>query len=56
MIYDTAVNRFVSNSGYLSLELPSRGSVARWESTWQDILDGDRKNSYCFGQDTKLES
>ena len=32
MIYDTAANRFVSNSGYLSVELPSRGSVGRWES------------------------
>jgi hypothetical protein len=32
MIYDTGTNRFVSNSGYLSLELPPLGSVARWES------------------------
>jgi hypothetical protein len=32
MIYDTAAHRFVSNSGYLSVELPPRGSVARWES------------------------
>jgi len=32
MIYDTASDRFVSNSGYLSLELPPLGSVAHWES------------------------
>jgi hypothetical protein len=32
MIYDTAANRFVSNSGYISLELPPLASVARWNS------------------------
>jgi hypothetical protein len=32
MIYDTASDRFVSNSGYLSLELPPLGSVAHWEN------------------------
>jgi hypothetical protein len=32
MIYDTADNRFVSNSGYLSIELPPLASVARWDS------------------------
>jgi hypothetical protein len=32
MIYDTAANRFISNSGYISVELPPRGSVARWDS------------------------
>jgi hypothetical protein len=32
MIYDTSANRFVSNSGYISVDLPPRGSVARWES------------------------
>jgi hypothetical protein len=32
MIYDTGANRFVGNSGYVSVELPPRGSVARWDS------------------------
>jgi hypothetical protein len=32
MIYDTAANGFVSNSGYLSVDLPQRGSVARWDT------------------------
>ncbi len=32
MIYDTAASRFVSNSGYMSVDLPPRGSVARWDS------------------------
>jgi hypothetical protein len=31
MIYDTATNRFVSNLGYVSVDLPPRGSVARWD-------------------------
>jgi hypothetical protein len=31
MIYDTVANRFVSNSGYVSVDLPPRGSVARWD-------------------------
>jgi hypothetical protein len=31
MIYDTATNKFVSNVGYASVDLPSRGSVARWD-------------------------
>ena len=30
MIYDTATNRFVSDLGYASVDLPPRGSVARW--------------------------
>jgi hypothetical protein len=30
MIYDTATNRFVSNVGYASVDLPPRGAVARW--------------------------
>ena len=32
MIYDAVTNRFVTDSGYISVELPPRGSVARWES------------------------
>ena len=32
MIYDTAANGFVSNGGYLSVDLPQRGSVARWDT------------------------
>jgi hypothetical protein len=31
MIYDTVANRFVSNSGYVSVDLPPRGSVAGWD-------------------------
>jgi hypothetical protein len=31
MIYDTATNTFVSNLGYASVDLPPRGSVARWD-------------------------
>jgi hypothetical protein len=31
MIYDTATNKFVSNVGYASVDLPPRGSVARWD-------------------------
>ena len=31
MIYDTTTNRFVSNVGYASVDLPQRGSVARWD-------------------------
>jgi hypothetical protein len=31
MIYDTVANRFVSNSGYASVDLPPRGSVVRWD-------------------------
>jgi hypothetical protein len=32
MIYDTVTSRFVSDSGYISIDLPPRGSVARWDS------------------------
>jgi hypothetical protein len=32
MIYDTVTSRFVSDNGYLSVDLPPRGSVARWDS------------------------
>jgi hypothetical protein len=32
MIYDTVTNKFVSNSGYLTIDSPPRGSVARWDS------------------------
>jgi len=31
MIYDRATNRFVSNVGYASVDLPARGTVARWD-------------------------
>jgi hypothetical protein len=31
MIYDTVAKQFVTNSGYISVELPPRGSVARWD-------------------------
>jgi hypothetical protein len=31
MIYDTATNSFVSNQGYASVDLPSRGTIARWD-------------------------
>jgi hypothetical protein len=31
MIYNTATNKFVSNSGYASVDLPRRGSLARWD-------------------------
>jgi hypothetical protein len=31
MIYDTATNSFVSNQGYVSVDLPSRGRIARWD-------------------------
>jgi hypothetical protein len=31
MIYDSATNKFVSNVGYASVDLPPRGSVARWD-------------------------
>jgi hypothetical protein len=31
MIYDTATNKFVSNVGYASVDLPPRGSIARWD-------------------------
>ena len=31
MIYDTATNGFVSNQGYASVDLPSRGAIARWD-------------------------
>ena len=30
MIYDTVTNKFVSNLGYASVDLPPRGSLARW--------------------------
>jgi hypothetical protein len=32
IIYDTATNAFISDTGYISLDLPPRGSVARWDS------------------------
>ena len=32
MIYDTVTNSFVNNSGYISVDLPRRGSVARWDT------------------------
>ncbi len=32
MIYDMASKTFVSNSGYISVDLPPRGSMARWDS------------------------
>jgi hypothetical protein len=31
MIYDTTTNRFVSNLGYVSVDLPRRRPVARWD-------------------------
>lgn len=31
MIYDTAANRFVSNHGFVTVDLPPRGSIARWD-------------------------
>jgi hypothetical protein len=31
MIYDPAANKFVSNFGYASVDLPPHGSVARWD-------------------------
>jgi hypothetical protein len=31
MIYDTVTNKFVSNIGYVSVDLPPRGSLARWD-------------------------
>jgi hypothetical protein len=31
MIYDTVTNKFVSNLGYASVDLPPRGSLARWD-------------------------
>jgi hypothetical protein len=31
MIYDTATNGFVSNQGYASVDLPSRGAIAHWD-------------------------
>ena len=31
MIYDTVTNKFVSNVGYVSVDLPPRGSLARWD-------------------------
>ncbi len=43
MIYDTVANRFVSNSGYVSVDLPPRGSVARWDVYVQGISEGDSK-------------
>jgi hypothetical protein len=32
MIYDTATNRLINNIGYITLDLPPRGSVARWDN------------------------
>jgi hypothetical protein len=32
MIYDTVTSNFVSESGYLSVDLPRRGSLARWNT------------------------
>ena len=31
MIYDTATNGFVSNEGFASVDLPSRGAIAHWD-------------------------
>ena len=31
MIYDTGAGRFVGDRGFLTVDLPSRGSVARWD-------------------------
>ena len=31
MIYDTAANRFVSSHGFVTVDLPPRGSIARWD-------------------------
>lgn len=31
MIYDTAADQFVSNRGFVTVDLPPRGSVARWD-------------------------
>ena len=31
MIYNTVTNKFVSNAGYVSIDLPPRGSLARWD-------------------------
>jgi hypothetical protein len=31
MIYDTATSAFVSNQGYASVDLPSRGAIAHWD-------------------------
>ena len=31
LIYDTAANRFVSNRGFVTVDLPPRGSIARWD-------------------------
>jgi hypothetical protein len=31
MIYDPATNSFVSNQGYASVDLPSRGAIAHWD-------------------------
>ena len=31
MIYDTGANKFVGDSGYVSVDLPPRGSVAQWD-------------------------
>jgi hypothetical protein len=31
MIYDTTTNGFVSNQGYASVDLPSRGAIAHWD-------------------------
>src|ERR1700726_673340 len=32
MVYDTVTKSFVGNSGYLSVDLPRRGSLARWDT------------------------
>lgn len=31
MIYDAGANRFVSNRGFVTVDLPPQGSVARWD-------------------------
>jgi hypothetical protein len=41
MIYDTATNKFVSNLGYASVDLPPRGSVARWDGYTARYSDGE---------------
>ena len=32
MIYDTVAKQFVSHIGYISVDLPPRGSIARWDN------------------------
>jgi hypothetical protein len=39
MIYDTAANRFVSNRGFVTVDLPPRGSIARWDGYMARYID-----------------